>query len=385
MARLLICAGEPSGDLHAARLVDECWKLDSSLEIEAVGGEKLAATGALMRADRADRAVMGWLPVLGQIGSIFNYAASFVEELLQNPPDQLVVIDYPGLHYQLASIAKRLGIPVSYYICPQVWAWAPWRIGRIASCADQLLVVLPFEEQIYSPHHHRVHHVGNPVFDHLEDSQPSPPLEGYEGGRVLALLPGSRRQEVRSGVPALLEAARILRQEDPRLETWISCQRSKLLPELEELIGGDPDVKIHVGDVRTLQSKAQLAIVCSGTATLETAWHEVPMVVAYPATETSRSAYRLLGVTPFFSLVNLFAGREVVPEVLFEPGDGTSIARVASPLLDEDVAARLKAQLQQIRQQKFRPGASKRAAEHILQLLKDGNGTLTSAPDAAIL
>ncbi|MDE0959969.1 MAG: lipid-A-disaccharide synthase [Planctomycetota bacterium] len=371
MARLLVCAGEPSGDLHAARLVEECLKLDPSLQVDGIGGEHLAASGAVLRADCADRAVMGWLPVLGKIGSIMDHASSVVEELLSHPPDQLVVIDYPGLHYHLATIAKRLGIPVTYYICPQVWAWAPWRIRRIASCADQLLVVLPFEEEIFSPHHPRVRHVGNPVFDTLEAAGPPQQLSGASGAPILALLPGSRRQELRAGLPALLEASRVLTRQDETLETWISCQRSNLLPLIEQLIEPYPGVRIHVGEASALQARARLAIVCSGTATLETAWHGVPMVVAYPATEISRSLYQLLGVSPYFSLVNLFAGRRMVPEVLFEPGDGEAIARIARPLLQDQKAAELVADLRQMRDQLFRAGASQEAAKQVISLLHE--------------
>ncbi len=366
----MVCAGEPSGDLHAARLVKECLELDPSLQIEGIGGERLAESGAVLRADRTDRAVMGWLPVLGQLGSILRHTSSFVEELLRHPPDQLVVIDYPGLHTQLATIARNLGIPVTYYICPQVWAWAPWRVRRIASCADQLLVVLPFEEELYRPFHPRVRHVGNPIFDSLTDAGEVPQLAGATGNPVLALLPGSRRQEVSAGLPALLEASRILCRQYPGLETWISCQRENLIPQIEKLVSDFPGVRIHVGDARALQARARLAIVCSGTATLETAWHATPMVVAYPANELQRSVYRLLGVAPYFSLINLFAGRGVVPELLFEPGDGAAIARMATPLLDDEKAAVLVEELKQIRQEKFRPGASRKAAQEVLALLE---------------
>jgi len=374
MAKLLVCAGEPSGDLHAARLVKECLQIDPTLQIDGIGGERLAASGAVLRADLADRAVMGWLPVLGQLRSILRHASGFVEELLRDPPDQLIVIDYPGLHIHLATIARRFGIPVTYYICPQVWAWAPWRIRRIAACADQLLVVLPFEERIYGPFHPRVHHVGNPVFDSLASAEPIADLEGSSGNPLLALLPGSRKQEVRAGLPALLEAARILRAQYPDLETWISCQRQNLIPEIEALVKDDPDARIHVGDAGVLQARARLAIVCSGTATLETAWHGVPMVVAYPANEVQRSIYSLLGVAPYFSLINLFAGRKLVPELLFEPGDGAAIARLAAPLLDDQNATDLVAELNRIREQKFHPGASRKAAQQILALLgEDSN------------
>ena len=371
MAKLLVCAGEPSGDLHAARLVEECLQIDPTLQIDGIGGERLAASGAVLRADLADRAVMGWLPVLGQMGSILHHASGFVEELLSDPPDQLIVIDYPGLHIHLATIAGRLGIPVTYYICPQVWAWAPWRIRRIAGCADQLLVVLPFEEQLYRPFHPSVHHVGNPVFDSLADAGPVPALEGSSGNPILALLPGSRRQEVRAGLPALLEASRILVSHHPGLETWISCQRENLIPEIDAILADHSQVKVHVGDARALQARARLAIVCSGTATLETAWHGIPMVVAYPANQLQRSVYRMLAVAPYFSLINLFAGRELVPELLFEPGDGAAIARLATPLLDDQRASELTQELKTIRAEKFHPGASQKAARQILTLLEE--------------
>lgn len=373
MARLLVCAGEPSGDLHAARLVKECLEIDPTLEIDGVGGERLAGSGAVLRADLADRAVMGWMPVLKQFGSILKHASGFVEELLRSPPDQLIVVDYPGLHVHLASIARRLGIPVTYYICPQVWAWAPWRIRRIAACADQLLVVLPFEEEIYRPFHPRVHHVGNPVFDSLSVAGPLPELKEASGNPILALLPGSRKQEIRSGLPALLQASRILRATNPDLETWISCQRQNLIPEIEAFTANYPEVHVHVGDARALQGRARLAIVCSGTATLETGWHGIPMVVAYPANEFQRSVYSLVGVAPYFALINLFAGRRIVPELLFEPGDGAAIARLAAPLLDEEVASELVDDLNEIRDQKFHPGASRKAAEKVISLLEESD------------
>lgn len=367
MPRLMVCAGEPSGDLHGARLVQECLALCPDLQVDAIGGSHLAQSGARMRADRTDKAVMGWLPVLAQLGSIVDHSARFVEELLASPPDHLVVIDYPGLHSNLAAMARQLGIPVTYYICPQVWAWAPWRMKRIARSADQLLVVIPFEEQLYADYHPRVIHVGNPVFDHLSDASPAPEIPGASGNPILALLPGSRRQELIHGLPALVSAACELKAEKPDLEIWVSCQREELRPIVQEIIGDRQGIHIHGGEARALQSRARLAIVCSGTATLETAWHGVPMVVAYPANDLQRSLYSLLGVAPFFSLVNLFAGEEIVPERLVDPGDGAAVARLARPLLDDAAAERQVNRLQQLKRERFHPGASQRAAQSVLQ------------------
>ena len=377
MPRILVCAGEPSGDLHGARLVKECLKLSPDLQVDAIGGQHLAKSGATLRADRTDKAVMGWLPVIAQMGSILDHSARFVEELLSSPPDHLVVIGYPGLHGNLAAIARRMGIPVTYYICPQVWAWAPWRIKRIARCADQLLVVIPFEEQLYAPFHPDVRHVGNPVFDHLSDAGEMAEIPRDGDAPILALLPGSRRQELQNGLPALISAARELKQDRPDLEIWVSCQREELRPLIDEIRAGDSDIHVYVGESRALQARARLAIVCSGTATLETAWHGVPMVVAYPANELQRSMYSLMGVAPFFSLVNLFAGEAVVPERLIEPGDGAAVARLARPLLDDQAASEQVARLVELRKEKFHPGASEKAARSILERIPGSGVSLT--------
>ena len=370
--RILLCAGEPSGDLHGARLVRECRRLSPDLTFSGIGGDKMAAAGVDLRANLVDRAVMGWSRIARELPGMVRLLAGLTEELRVDPPDQVVVIDYPGLNINIAQIARRHGVAVTYYICPQVWAWAPWRIKKVAASADQLLVVLPFEEDLYRSVHPRVHHVGNPVFDHLADLDLSELREGAGHEQTLAILPGSRRQEILEILPTLLEVARCLIEDHPQLKVRISCQRHALKEAIDVAIeeSGVP-AEVIEGAPRQLQANARLAMVASGTATLEQAWFSRPMMVVYPTSEVSRAGYSLFAVTPFFALVNLIAGEKVVPEILFEPGQPEPLVREARRLLDPREAARCREKLQLLRQECFQPGASGRAAQKVLELLEE--------------
>lgn len=368
--RILICAGEPSGDLHGARLVQECLRRSPELKFTGIGGEKMAAAGVDLRMNLVDRAVMGWSRIARELPAMLRLLAGITEQIRVDPPDQVVVIDYPGLNINIAQIARRHGIPVTYYICPQVWAWAPWRIHRIAAAADQLLVVLPFEEELYRAVHPRVHHVGNPIFDQLADQQTGEVDGVGEDPPLLAILPGSRRQEVEEILPTLLEVAGALIEEFPGLSVGVSCQRGALRNAIDTAIetSGVP-VEVLEGSPRRLQERARLAIVASGTATLEQAWFGRPMMVVYPTSEISRAGYSLFAVTPYFALVNLVAGEEVVPEILFQPGMPEPLIRAARELLDPQQGALIRERLRDLRQRRFQTGATGRAAEKVLDLL----------------
>ncbi|MFQ5655416.1 MAG: lipid-A-disaccharide synthase, partial [Planctomycetota bacterium] len=343
-ARIYLSAGEASGDLHAAHLVEALRRLRPGWRFAGLGGERMAEAGVELRANLVDHAVMGLRRVFGQIGALLRITAIFLEEMRRAPPDLLLLIDNPGLHLNLARLARARGIPVVYYICPQVWAWAPWRLRRVARRADLLLAILPFEEGIYSGVHPRVRYVGNPVFDHLaaverrlEAEQPSPG-DGDGGGEpILALFPGSRRQEVEEALPAMLDAARGLVARRPGLRVRVSCQRPSMRPLVEEHLGdAGVEASIVEGPPHALQRAAYLSLVVSGTATLEQAFFGVPMAVVYPVRPLARRLFGTLGVTPHISLVNLFAGREVVPEILFAPGEERRIEEAAIPLLEDE-------------------------------------------------
>ena len=373
--RIIIAAGEASGDLHAAHLVEALRAHIPNASFRGFGGARLEEVGVELREDLVEHSVMGFLPVLRSLGGIFGTIARFEEEFRTDPPDLLIVVDYPGLNLNLARLARAHGVTVVAYICPQVWAWAPWRIGRVARRADLLLVILPFEEEIYAAVHPRVRFVGNPVFDHLASQDVGETERGElaEGGtRCLALLPGSRRQEVNANLGPQLRVAAALQAVDPTFRVWVSCQRPALRASIEAQIAAAPiEARVFPGSTHELQRRADLALVCSGTATLEQAWYGAPMVVMYAADELERSLFELFAVAPHFALVNLFAGREVVPEILFTPGDEEEVVRRAKPLIAGPERQRVIEDLRRLRKDRFIGGAAEHAATEIADFLRD--------------
>ncbi|MGA1488023.1 MAG: lipid-A-disaccharide synthase [Planctomycetota bacterium] len=373
--RVFLSAGEASGDLHAANLVRALRDHWPETEFVGFGGPRMEEAGVALREDLVESSVMGFGPVLRALGRILGTVARFEEEMRRTPPDLLIVVDYPGMNGNLARLARRHGVPVACYICPQVWAWCPWRIHRYARHADLLLPILPFEEEIFSAVHPRVRYVGSPVIDHLEQ------VEGRRGDaatrvfslgaqeRLLALLPGSREQEVREIAAVQLRAAAEVVSADPRWRPVISCQRPALERTIRAAIAEvGIAVELHAGSPHDLQREADLALVCSGTATLETGWYGTPMVVLYAASELERELYREFSVAPHFALVNLCAGEEVVPEVLFGAEDDEALRRSVRSLLPEARRGEVSDRLRRLRG-RLRGGASEAAAREIVSLL----------------
>ncbi|MFN0057459.1 MAG: lipid-A-disaccharide synthase [Planctomycetota bacterium] len=371
-SRIYVCAGEPSGDLHAARLIAALRTARPDFEFVGLGGERMAAAGALLRANLVDRAVMGFRKVVREMGYLANVTVDFVRELSLDPPAAVILVDYPGLNLNLARIARRCGVPVIYYICPQVWAWAPWRIRRVARRCDLLLAILPFEEELYRAAGAQVEYVGHPLFDHLAEVEKAPLVQEYAAPDrpVLALFPGSRRQEVEESLPLMLATATELLRKEPRARVVVSCQRAKLQSAVDALCAGAPfAVDIATGPAHTLQRQASLALVVSGTASLEQAYFGVPMVVIYPVRPWERRAFGFFSVTPFISLVNLIAGTKVVPELLVAPSEAARIVEQATPLLAGPAREAMLERLRGLRAEHFHPGATARAAQKIVEFL----------------
>lgn len=377
MKRVFFVAGEASGDLHGAGLVRSLRELQPSWEFVGLGGAEMAAAGVQLRANLVERSVMGIRKVAAEMGFILDVAGHVLEELRTHPPDLVVLIDYPGLNLNIARMAQRCGVPVVYYICPQVWAWAPWRMKRIAARADLLLVVLPFEEKLYREVHPRVSYVGNPVFEHLTQRE-AEPLEtslveaGAGGGKVLALFPGSRSQEVEEALPIMLRIAQQLRLKFPELQVHVSCHRERLRPIIDrQVASSEADVRIYDGPGFQLQRAAHLSLVVSGTATLEQAFFGVPQVVLYPVTRWERWLFGLLSVTPFIALANLFAGRAVVPEFLVTPGGEAGVLAAATALVEGPARVQCLEELASLRKQRFQPGGSREAARQLVAFLDE--------------
>lgn len=370
-ARIFLAAGEASGDLHGARLARALRDQAPGCRCVGFGGDAMSGAGVELRANLVERAVMGVGRVARELGTLLAVAAGFLDEIRRDPPDALVLIDYPGLNLNLARMARHYGIPVIYYICPQVWAWAPWRMPRIARRADLLLVILPFEEALYGDVHPHVHFVGNPVFDHLAEFERAHPRRS-SSERVLALFPGSRLQEVEGALPMMLEVTRSLCARDGALRVEISCQRPALRAAIDHALASDSvSATVHEASPHDLQQRAWLSLVVSGTATLEQAYFGAPMVVLYPARRWQQRVFSALSVTPYIALVNVFAGRRVVPEFLAAPGDCPRIAEAAAALLDGAGRRAVVDDLVRLRAERFLPGGSVAAAAQIVRFLAE--------------
>ena len=388
-AELLVVAVEASADLHGAAVLRELRALRPGLRAFGAGGPLLRAEGCetLVRAE--DLSVMGIAEVLPAIPRIFGALRTLRRAAKERRPRAALLIDSPDFNLRLARKLRRLGIPVAYFIGPSVWAWRTYRVRQIARDVSRMLVILPFEAEFYARHGVQAVYVGNPLADSFRlalpaaspSSSPATPTPradlrralGLDPARpILALLPGSRRQEVRRLWPALLGAARLLRERMPDLQLVVP-----VAPTVRrEWLGTDLPVTLVAGRAPEVLAAADAAVVASGTATLEAALAQVPTVVVYRLSWLSWIVGRLLVRVRFVSLVNLLAGRLLVPELLQGHCTSGHIAESAVPLLTPGEAR--DAQLEGMRRIRAdlapagSQGAARRAAEEVAALLGDG-------------
>jgi lipid-A-disaccharide synthase len=338
--RVLLVAGEASGDLHGADLVTALRELAPDIEVLGIGGDRLRDAGMQTLADAAEVATVGLVEGIGRLRTLVRAYRAIARMLRDDPPDLAVLIDFPEFNLRLARSAKRRGVPVFYYIGPQVWAWRRGRIRKIARRVDRLAVVFPFEVPLYGGGAH-VEFVGHPLLDRVRITRGRDETLrrcGLDPARpTVALLPGSRQKEVSYVLPRLLAAAEILYRER-------GCQFTlALAPTVPR---GDVDAQLRglpfrvcvvVGETYNLIHAADVVLVASGTATLETALLERPMVIVYRLSRVSYALARLLVGVPFIGMPNIVAGREIVPELIQGAATGRRIASVARRILDDPV------------------------------------------------
>lgn len=371
MPNVLIVTGEASGDLHGANLALALKALDPSVTLVGVGGKAMKAAGVRMIQG------FGHLDVIGVVGlaglwSLFKQLVAMRRLFRSERWDAVVFIDNPGVNLRYAFFAKAAGLPVIYYIAPQIWAWKPSRIKYIRARVDRVVVILPFEEEIYHRAGVACTFVGHPLLDAVASSYDRPGLRRQfhlsSEGRVVALLPGSRRAEVASLLPVLLDAAQRLRQDHP--ETQFILAKASTIPDallqpiLKESAVPVTVVKEQASEVMAV---SDVVLVASGTATLQAAVVGTPMVLLY---RTSRLVYtvgRLLIRVKWIGLVNLVAGRSVVPELIQHEATGERLYQEARRLLEDRAAYdKMKAELAAVKARLGEPGASRRAAQVVL-------------------
>lgn len=376
----MIIAGEASGDLHGGMLVTELKRIDPSLEIYGIGGDNMQAAGMELIYHIKEFSFMGFVEVLAHLPFIRSVFKKLEKLLASRRPDLLVLIDYPGFNLRFGRIAKRTGIDVVYYISPQVWAWGKRRVRLIRRLVKKMLVILPFEEKFYQRLKVPARYVGNPLRDTVKPSLPKEKFCRQYGlgsdGPIIGLLPGSRRQEVERILPVMLQACQLLHQEDEKLQFALGVaphiDRRKIQEQLDRC---SLNVALIEGQTYDLMAHSRLALVASGTATLETGLSGTPMIIIYKTNPMSFLIGKSLVKLPFIGLVNLVAGKKVVPEFLQWEARPGAIYLMARMLLDGGPPRQAVInELSKIPQILGESGAAKRAAEEILECLTGSKG-----------
>lgn len=373
--RVMIVAGEASGDLHGADLAAQLRACDPACELFGIAGERMRAAGvrALFRTE--DIAGLGLAELASTIGRTFGALRSLRRILREDPPRLLILIDYAEFNLMLAGVARRAGVPVLYYILPQVWAWRRGRIRKLVKRAQRMAVVFPFEAELYARAGGNVTFVGHPLLERVAPAQGRDATlarHGMEpGARLLALLPGSRHAEIGFLLRPMLEAAMVLAAKHG-LTPVIALAPALDTARLREAAGASALEGVHIiqGDTYSIIAASDLALVASGTATLETALLGCPMVIAYKMSPLTYSLARLLvhGVD-HIGMPNILAGRTIVPELIQHEVTAARIVRAAEPLLAEPLHSETAAALRAVRTSLGEPGAAGRVCAMALEMM----------------
>ena len=331
-----LIVGEASGDLHASRLMQSLMQYDPEAEFRFFGGDLMAKVGGTRVKHYRELAYMGFVPVLLHLPTIFKNMKMCKEDIMRWKPDAVILVDYPGFNLSIAKFVKKnTNIPVYYYISPKIWAWKEWRIKAIKCDVKEMFSILPFEVPFYEKkHNYKIHYVGNPTaeevdnFRHVysESKDEFCQRNGLSSKPIIALLAGSRKQEIKDNLPSMLEATRHF--EDYQM---VVAAAPSITESYYKKFLGDSEAKMVKTQTYELLSHATVALVTSGTATLETALLNVPQVVCYetPVPKLIRFAFKHIIKVRFISLVNLIADKEIVQELL---ADRFSIRNIANEL-----------------------------------------------------
>jgi len=372
--RLFISAGEPSGDLHGGNLVRSLQALQPGIECSGFGGEQMAEAGCQLVYPLAQQAVIGIFSVLGSVPFYFNRIKQADHYFRTKRPDAVVLIDYPGFHWWLASCARDRRIPVYYFVPPQIWAWAQWRVRKMRRLVNHVICTLPFEEAWYHKHHVPANFVGHPYFDELGRQR----LDGAflsaqrsRPGTIVGLLPGSRGVELELNVTSLLRAAQIIHTRRPHVRFLVACLKPSHEREVKAKARGmQVPIEFHAGRTPEIIQLAHSVISVSGSVSLELLYRGKPSVVMYRQYALNLFMAQFLKKSRYISLVNLLAGKELYPEYLSHSCKAEEMAAHIINWLDQrEVYEKLKDELKMLCERVAIPGACQRGAETILELL----------------
>lgn len=371
----MFIAGEPSGDLHSAHLISALRKSDQQLEISGMGGEKMRQAGANVFWDMSELSIIGFTGVLANFHKIKRIFQDILARVDQDPPTAAILVDYPGFNLKLAQELKKRHIPVIYYISPQIWAWWKGRIKTIQQVVDKMIVVFKFEEALYKKYGIDVSFVGHPL---LDTAYPAIPREelltqlGLSNNKIIGIMPGSRRGEIERILPILLQSAKIIKDSIPQIQFALlkAPQLSKEYYESKIKIPGIP-VTLCANQTCDFLNLCDFVLVASGTATLETAIMQRPMLIVYKVSFLNWLIAKQLIRLPYIGLVNVVAGRKIVQEFVQFQAQPRLIAQAALGILENrEKLVQMQDELKKVRESLGTPGASQRAAEIILDFVQ---------------
>lgn len=369
----MISCGEPSGDLYAGALATALRQQRPDVDIVGFGGPRLAAAGGHLLGSYEGLAVTGLAEVVKTLPRTWRMYRHLIAEAERQRPDVFVAIDFADFNFRLGQALHRRGIPVVYYIGPQLWAWRPGRMQVIKRFADRVLVIFPFEEPLYQQAGVPVEFVGHPLIDLVDLHAPREDVLTRHGlsqrARTVALLPGSRHNEIADTLPTLLEACTRLRREEPDLQFLVARAPGLRDDEFDGLRRSHLPIGIHEGDTDAVLAASDLVITASGTATVQTALHGKPMVIVYRLSPLTYRLGRPFVKVDTFGMVNLIAGRRIVPELIQDDFTADRVcAEALAVLRDAARAATVREDLAGVVRALGGPGASTRAASAVLRV-----------------
>ena len=373
--RLFVSAGEPSGDLHGANLIHALKQREPSVQIDGFGGDRMAQAGCRLLYPLCDLAVVGIAPVVANLPRFWRLLGQADRFFAQQKPDALILIDYPGFHWWLAKRARAHGVPVLYFVPPQIWGWLTYRVHKMRRLTDGVLCTLPFEEEWYRQRNVKAEYIGHPYFDELRERRLDLSFvqeQQSKPGVVIALLPGSRNSELQFNLSSLLRAAGLIHASRPDTRFLVACFRDSHRRQVEERLQrlGLP-IEIHTGRTPEIIHLAHSCLAVSGSVSLELLYHGKPSSVLYRHRWISVALAHLLKRVPYITLVNLLANKELFPEYF---GTGCPAESMAAHVLrwlnDRAVYETLCGELASLRERVAAPGACERAAEAVLTMVR---------------
>jgi len=369
----MIIAGEASGDLHGAKLAQSITNLNKNTFLFGIGGIAMKAEGVRILVESKTLSVVGITEVLSKLPTIYRAMTTVKKALSRLKPDLLILIDFPDFNFHVAAAAKNLGIPVLYYISPQIWAWRQNRVHKIKRLVDHMAVILPFEAAFYRKHHVPVTFVGHPLLDRILPMVGRQSSTSQSKKLIIGLLPGSREKEVSTLLPVMLEAAQIIRRQLPAARFVVSCSDSikyDLVMNLVRQHASMLEIELIKGSVVEIFRQSKMIVAASGTVTLEAALYGIPMVIVYKVSPLSYWLGKRLIKVKHIGIVNLIAQKELLPELIQDNASPQTIAETVTTMINDQERLKLiENELLCIRDLLGGAGASDRVARIALDLI----------------